>query len=155
MRGRDSLAGKTVLITGGAKRVGAAIARELHSAGANIAIHFRSSARDAAQLATELNEARAKSAATIRADLLDVDHLGALVDFTLRHFGALDVLVNNASTFYETKLGEITSAAFDDLIGTNLKVPTFLSQAAAPALRRSHGTIINIVDIHAERPLGK
>src|SRR4051812_37284953 len=115
MRGRDSLAGKTVLITGGAKRVGAAIARELHSAGANIALHFRSSAKEAAQLATELNEARAKSAATIRADLLDVDHLGGLVDFTLRHFGALDVLVNNASTFYETKLGEITSAAFDDL----------------------------------------
>jgi len=112
----DSLTGKTVLITGGARRVGAAIARELHSAGANLAIHFRHSARDAATLAAELNDRRAKSAATIRADLLDVENLGALIEFTLRHFGALDVLVNNASTFYPTKIGEITPAAWDDLI---------------------------------------
>jgi pteridine reductase len=149
----DSLTGKTVLITGGARRVGAAIARELHSAGANLAIHFRHSARDAATLAAELNDKRAKSAATIRADLLDVGNLGALVEFTLRHFGALDVLVNNASTFYPTKIGEITPAAWDDLMGTNLKAPLFLSQAAAPALRKSHGLILNIVDIHALRPL--
>jgi pteridine reductase len=149
----DSLTGKTVLITGGARRVGAAIARELHSAGANLAIHFRHSARDAATLAAELNDKRAKSAATIRADLLDVGNLGALVEFTLRHFGALDVLVNNASTFYPTKIGEITPAAWDDLMGTNLKAPLFLSQAAAPALRKSQGLILNIVDIHALRPL--
>jgi pteridine reductase len=149
----DSLTGKTVLITGGARRVGAAIARELHSAGANLAIHFRSSARDAATLAAELNDKRAKSAATIRADLLDTGNLGALVEFTLRHFGALDVLVNNASTFYPTKIGEITPAAWDDLLGTNLKAPLFLSQAAAPALRKSRGLILNIVDIHALRPL--
>jgi pteridine reductase len=149
----DSLTGKTVLITGGARRVGAAIARELHSAGANLAIHFRNSARDAATLAAELNDKRAKSAATIRADLLDVGNLGALVEFTLRHFGALDVLVNNASTFYPTKIGEITPAAWDDLMGTNLKAPLFLSQAAAPALRKSQGLILNIVDIHALRPL--
>jgi pteridine reductase len=149
----DSLTGKTVLITGGARRVGAAIARELHRAGANLAIHFRHSARDAATLAAELNDKRAKSAATIRADLLDVENLGALVEFTLRHFGALDVLVNNASTFYPTKIGEITPAAWDDLMGTNLKAPLFLSQAAAPALRKSRGLILNIVDIHALRPL--
>jgi pteridine reductase len=149
----DSLTGKTVLITGGARRVGAAIARELHSAGANLAIHFRKSAADAAKLAAELNDKRAKSAATIRAELLDVEHLGALVEFTLRHFGTLDVLVNNASTFYPTKIGEITPAAWDDLMGTNLKVPLFLSQAAAPALRKSNGLILNIVDIHALRPL--
>jgi pteridine reductase len=149
----DSLTGKTVLITGGARRVGAAIARELHRAGANLAIHFRNSARDAATLAAELNDQRAKSAATIRADLLDIENLGALVEFTLRHFGALDVLVNNASTFYPTKIGEITPAAWDDLMGTNLKVPLFLSQAAAPALRKSRGLILNIVDIHALRPL--
>src|SRR3954470_12407161 len=153
MRHGDSLAGKTVLITGGAKRVGAAITRELHSAGANVALHFRTWGGEAGQLATELNEKRPKSAATIRADLLDVANLGALVEFTLRHFGTLDVLVNNASTFYETRIGEITPAAFDDLIGTNLKVPTFLSQAAAPALRKSRGLILNIVDIHAQRPL--
>ncbi len=149
----DSLTGKTALITGGARRVGAAIARELHSAGANLAIHFRHSARDAATLAAELNDRRAKSAATIRADLLDTENLGALIEFTLRHFGALDVLVNNASTFYPTKIGEITPAAWDDLMGTNLKAPLFLSQAAAPALRKSQGLILNIVDIHALRPL--
>jgi pteridine reductase len=149
----DSLTGKTVLITGGARRVGAAIARELHAAGANLAIHFRNSASDAAKLAAELNDKRAKSAATIRADLLEVENLGALVEFALRHFGSLDVLVNNASTFYPTKIGEITPAAWDDLMGTNLKVPLFLSQAAAPALRKSRGLILNIVDIHALRPL--
>ncbi len=149
----DSLTGKTVLITGGARRVGAAIARELHAAGANLAIHFRKSAADAAKLAVELNDKRPKSAATIRADLLDVENLGALVEFALRHFGTLDVLVNNASTFYPTKIGEITPAAWDDLMGTNLKVPLFLSQAAAPALRKSNGLILNIVDIHALRPL--
>jgi pteridine reductase len=148
-----SLSGKTVLITGGARRVGAAIARELHAAGANLAIHFRTSAHDAATLAAELNAARPRSAATIRADLLDVENLGLLVDFATRHFGALDVLVNNASTFYPTKVGEITPAAWDDLMGTNLKVPLFLSQAAAPALKARKGLIINIVDIHALRPL--
>src|SRR5262245_28100485 len=148
-----SLTGKTVLITGAARRVGATIARELHAAGANLAIHFRKSAADAAMLATELNDKRAKSAATIRADLLDVGNLGALVEFTLRHFGALDVLVNNASTFYETPVGKVTPAAFDDLIGTNLKVPLFLAQAAAPALKARQGLILNIVDIHALRPL--
>jgi pteridine reductase len=151
--GQDSLTGKTVLITGAARRVGATLARELHAAGANVAIHFRTSAADAAKLATELNDRRPKSAATVRANLLDVETLGSLVEFTLRHFGALDVLVNNASTFYETPVGKITPAAWDDLMGTNLKVPLFLAQAAAPALRASRGLILNIVDIHALRPL--
>jgi pteridine reductase len=148
-----SLTGKTVLITGGAKRVGAEIARELHAAGANLAIHYRSSAREAQALATALNTARAGSAAVVQAELLDVGKLPALVEFAVRSFGSLDVLINNASTFYPTKLGEITAAAWDDLLGTNLKVPTFLSQAAAPALRKSGGLILNIVDIHALRPL--
>jgi pteridine reductase len=148
-----SLAGKTVLITGGARRVGAAIARTLHAAGANLAIHYRKSAREAAELALELNAARPKSAATIRADLLEVGQLQSLVDFALRSFGGLDMLVNNASTFYATKVGEITPQAWDDLLGTNLKVPLFLSQAAAPTLRKSRGLILNIVDIHALRPL--
>ncbi len=149
----QSLAGKTVLITGGARRVGAAIARELHAAGANLAIHYRKSAGDAEALAAELNGARAGSAATVQADLLEVARLPALVEFAVRSFGGLDVLVNNASTFYATKVGEITPAAFDDLFGTNLKAPMFLSQAAAPALRKSNGLILNIVDIHALRPL--
>lgn len=148
-----SLTGKTVLITGGARRVGAAVARELHAAGANVAIHFRKSASDAAMLAAEFNDKRAKSAATIRADLLDIGNLGALVEFTLRHFGSLDVLVNNASTFYATPIGQITPEAWDDLIGTNLKVPVFLAQAAAPALKARQGLILNLVDIHALRPL--
>jgi pteridine reductase len=151
--GNGSLAGKTVLITGGAKRVGAAVARELHAAGANLAIHYRSSAREAAALAAELNAARGGSAAIVSGELLEIDKLPSLVEFALRSFGALDVLINNASTFYPTRIGEITPAAWDDLLGTNLKVPTFLSQAAAPALRETGGLIINIVDIHALRPL--
>ena len=149
----QSLAGKTVLITGGARRVGAAIARELHAAGANLAIHYRKSAGDAEKLAAELNGARARSVALVQAELLEIAKLPALVEFAVRSFGGLDVLINNASTFYPTRIGEITSQAWDDLLGTNLKVPTFLAQAAAPALRESRGLIINIVDIHALRPL--
>ena len=148
-----SLTGKTVLITGGARRVGATIARTLHGAGANLVIHYRNSKGDAAALADELNAARAKSAATIQADLLDIGRLPALVEFVVKSFGALDVLVNNASTFYPTKIGEITTQAWDDLMGSNLKGPLFLSQAAAPALKKTSGLIVNIVDIHAMRPL--
>ena len=151
--GDASLAGKTVLITGGARRVGAAIGRTLHGAGANLVVHYRKSANEVAQLADELNGARAGSVVTFQADLLDLPKLPALVEFAVRSFGALDVLVNNASTFYPTKIGEITSAAWDDLLGTNLKAPLFLSQAAAPALKNSSGLILNIVDIHALRPL--
>ncbi len=149
----DSLTGKTVLITGAARRVGATIARTLHGAGANLVIHYRNSAKDAAALAAELNSARADSAATVQADLLDIDALPQLPGLALGRFGGLDVLVNNASTFYPTPLGKITAQAWDDLIGSNLKAPLFLSQAAAPALRKSNGLIVNIVDIHALRPL--
>jgi pteridine reductase len=148
-----SLTGKTVLITGGARRVGAAIARAFHGAGANLVIHYRKSATEAAELADQLCAARAKSVVTFQADLLDLGRLPALVEFAERSFGGVDVLVNNASTFYATRLGEITPAAWDDLIGSNLKVPLFLSQAAAPALKKSGGLILNIVDIHALRPL--
>lgn len=149
----SSLTGKTVLITGGARRVGASIARTLHGAGANLVVHYRNSGNDAEALAAELNAARADSAALFQADLLQVEKLPALVEFAVRRFGSLDVLVNNASTFYPTKIGEITPQAWDDLVGTNLKVPLFLAQAAAAALKRSSGLIINIVDIHAMRPL--
>ncbi len=149
----QSLTGKTVLITGGARRVGAAVARELHAAGANLVVHYRNSARDAEVLAAELNQARSGSAAIVPGELLDVAKLPSLVEFALRSFGGLDVLINNASTFYPTPIGKITPQAWDDLLGTNLKVPTFLAQAAAPALRKSQGLIINIVDIHALRPL--
>ncbi|MEO8061379.1 MAG: pteridine reductase [Pseudomonadota bacterium] len=148
-----SLAGKTVLITGGARRVGAVIARTLHAAGANLVVHYRRSASEAAQLADELNARRAKSTVTFQADLLDIGQLPTLVEFAQRTFGGLDLLVNNASSFYPTPMGEITPAAWDDLMGSNLKVPLFLSQAAAPALRKSNGLIVNIVDIHSLRPL--
>ena len=155
MQDKDgSLTGKTVLITGGARRVGATIARTLHGAGANLVIHYRKSAKDAAALAAELNAARRGiRRRSFQADLLDLGKLPALVEFAVRSFGALDVLVNNASTFYPTKIGEITPQAWDDLMGSNLKAPLFLSQAAAPALQKSSGLIINIVDIHALRPL--
>jgi pteridine reductase len=149
----ESLTGKTVLITGAARRVGAAIVRVMHGAGANVVVHYRKSAHDAESLVAGLNGARAKSAVTVQGDLLDLARLPDLVEAAIGNFGGLDVLVNNASSFYPTKFGEITPQAFDDLIGTNLKVPLFLSQAATPALRKARGQIINIVDIHSLRPL--
>jgi pteridine reductase len=142
-----------VLITGGARRVGAAIVRSLHGAGARVLIHHRDSAVDARTLAAELNAARAGSAAIESGDLLDAAVPDRLVAATLHQFGRLDILVNNASTFYPTVVGGITPADWDDLMGTNLKAPLFLSQAAAPSLRAAQGLIINIVDIHALRPL--
>jgi len=147
------LTGQCVLITGGAKRVGAAIARELHGAGANLLVHYRGSAEAALGLAAELETRRAGSVATIAADLLDVATLPALVDAALARFGRLDVLVNNASSFYATPVGSITLAQWDDLLGTNLRAPLFLAQAAAPALRAAQGSILNLIDIHALRPL--
>jgi pteridine reductase len=151
--GAGSLTGKTVLITGAARRVGAAIARELHGAGANLVIHYRHSGNDAEALAAELETARPKSTAIFQADLLDLERLPELSGFAVGRFGSLDVLVNNASTFYATPVGQITPQAWDDLMGSNLKAPLFLSQAAAPALRKSSGLILNIVDIHGMRPL--
>jgi pteridine reductase len=148
-----ALTGKTVLITGAARRVGAEIARTLHAAGAHVALHYRTSATEAQALVGELNTQRPHSAVGIEADLLDIANLPRLIDTTLGAFGRLDVLVNNASTFYATPVGEITPAHWDDLLGTNLKVPLFLSQAAAPALRQSSGLILNLVDIHGQRPL--
>lgn len=148
-----SLTGRTVLITGAARRVGAAIARELHAAGANVVIHYRNSATDAEALVGALEAKRPGSAISVRADLLDTAKLPGLVDTAVKRFGALDVLVNNASTFYPTPVGEITPAHWDDLLGSNLKAPLFLSQAAAPALRERRGLILNLVDIHALRPL--
>jgi pteridine reductase len=116
-------------------------------------LHYRKSAGEARLLSAELNHVRASSVALIQADLLETAKLPSLVEQTLQTFGRLDGLVNNASSFFATPLGEIEIADFDDLIGTNLKAPLFLSQAAAPALRRAQGAIVNIADIHAERPL--
>jgi pteridine reductase len=147
------LAGRCVLITGGAKRLGAATARKLHGAGANIVVHYHRSADAAHALVAELNAIRPGSSQAVAADLLDVSALPGLVQAALDHYGRLDVLVNNASTFYPTPLGTITPAQFEDLVGTNLRAPLFLSQAAAPALRATQGLIINMADIHAQRPL--
>ena len=142
-----------VLITGAARRVGAEIARTLHSSGANLVLHYRASGQEAGRLADDLNARREKSALAVRHDLLDIDGLPALVAAAVAHFGRLDALVNNASSFFPTPVGKIDATAWDDLIGSNLKGPLFLSQAAAPQLAKTHGCIVNITDIHAERPL--
>jgi pteridine reductase len=147
------LSGKTVLITGAARRVGAQVARTLHGAGASVVLHFRSSAQEAQQLAAELNELRPASAVLAQHDLLEVSGLPGLVAVAVDTFGRLDVLVNNASSFYPTPVGNITQRQWDDLIGTNLKAPLFLAQASAAALRASCGLILNIADIHGMRPL--
>lgn len=147
------LAGHTALITGAAKRVGATIARTLHDAGANVMIHCHHSRETAQTLADQLNVRRANSCAVVSADLLDVAALPELVSATCERFGALNLLINNASSFYPTPLGQVSLAQWDDLMGTNLRAPLFLSQAAAPELRRTQGAIINIVDIHGTRPL--
>jgi pteridine reductase len=153
LRERAAVQEQVVLITGGAKRVGAAICRSLHAAGANLMVHYRSSSKEAHALQDELNAIRADSVALTRADILKLSSLPSLVNDTVERFGRLDVLVNNASSFYATPVGEVNEQSWEDLMGTNLKAPLFLSQAAAPHLRRSHGCIVNIVDIHAERPL--
>lgn len=142
-----------MLVTGGAKRLGAAIGRTLHAAGASIVVHYHQSRPAADELVAELELVRPGSALAVRADLHSLDRLPALVEAVLARYGRLDVLVNNASTFYPTPVGTITPAQFDDLVGTNLRAPLFLSQAAADALRRTQGLIINMVDIHARRPL--
>jgi len=145
--------GKVVLVTGGAKRVGAAICRRLHAAGANIALHYRSSAQEALALQAELEAIRPGSVLCVQADLLNLHDLPRMVQDTVKHFGHLDALVNNASSFYATTLAEVDEAHWTDLLGTNLKAPLFLAQAAASELRHRHGAIVNIVDIHAERPM--
>lgn len=149
----QGMQGKVVLVTGGAKRVGAAICRRLHAAGARLAIHYRSSDQEALALQQQLNDMRPKSAAVFQADLLDLHALPRLVDSVTGTFGQLDALVNNASSFYATQLAGINESQWHDLLGTNLKAPLFLAQAAAAELRRRHGCIVNITDIHAERPM--
>ena len=149
----SSLRDQVVLITGGARRVGAEIARTLHAAGANIVIHYRSSAAAAIALADQLNLLRPRSATIHSAHLSTADAPEKLVAATLLEFGRLDILVNNASSFFPTPIGQITVPQWDDLMGSNLKAPLFLSQAAAPSLRARHGLIINMIDIHGLRPL--
>jgi len=141
------------LITGAARRVGACIAETLHSAGFNNVLHYHHSADEAQKLADTLNNRREHSAALLQANILDLKELKSLAKQAIAQWGRLDALINNASTFYPTKMGEITEAHYDDLFGTNYKAPLFLSQACAAELTRTQGCIINIADIHAERPL--
>jgi pteridine reductase len=148
-----SLNSKVVLITGAARRIGASIGRRLHAEGANVAIHYRGSAEQATALCEELNSGRENSAIALQADLRDAAQLPELIANTIAWRGALDVLINNASSFYPTPLGEISMRDWDDLLGTNLRAPLFLSQAALGALHDARGVIINIIDIHAQRPL--
>jgi len=147
------LTGKTGLITGGARRVGAAITRRLHAAGANVLVHYRDSDSDAAKLVAELNGVRPKSAATVKAELLAPIAPRALVSAALESFGRLDLLVNNASAFFPVALGAIEASHWEELVGSNLRAPLFIAQEAAAALAKHEGAIVNIVDIHAERPL--
>lgn len=147
-----NLTNKVVLITGGAKRVGAAICRELHAHGAQLMIHYKSSVIEARALQAELNLQRANSVAIIQGDLLNIGILPNLITETINQFGKLDVLINNASTYYATEIGKITEENWHDLTGSNLKAPMFLAQAAAAELRKNHGCIVNITDMHIERP---
>ena len=145
--------GKTALVTGAAKRVGRAIALELHTAGANLVVHYREAAAAAQALVDDMNAKRVGSAISLQADLLDGEACSTLVENSTAHFGRLDALVNNASSFFATPLGSIDESDWLDLIGSNLKAPLFLTQAAAPHLRQTRGAVVNITDIHAERPL--
>ena len=147
------LHGTTALVTGGARRLGAVIARALHQSGARIVLHYRTAVEEAETLAGELNGRRPASVHLVQGDLLDPRFIARLAETALASAGQLDILVNNASTFYPTPMGEIDAKAWDDLIGTNLKAPLFLAQACAPALRASGGLILNLVDIHGLRPL--
>jgi pteridine reductase len=147
--------GKVALITGAAKRIGAETARTLHAAGMNIVIHYRYSRQEADELSDELNQQRENSAHVIQGDLDDDSIFGRIVEDAAETWGRLDVLVNNASSFFPTPVGSITLEQYHNLMNSNLKAPLFLSQAAAQFLKETNGCIINMVDIHAFRPMKK
>ncbi len=153
LQSSTNITNKVVLITGAARRIGAETASLLHANGANVVLHYRTSREPAQALLEKLNTIRKDSAILVQANLLDTPKLSALVKEAASSWGKLDILINNASSFYPTPIGDVTDNQWDDLMGTNLKAPFFLSQAAAPHLRSTHGCIVNITDIHAERPL--
>ncbi|MCV6639037.1 pteridine reductase [Candidatus Albibeggiatoa sp. nov. NOAA] len=150
-----ALQGKVALITGGVKRVGATIARQLHAEGMKLALHYRHSEQEAHDIQAELNKQRPDSVILLQADLGHVAKLNSMVNQVIESFGQLDALVNNASSFYPTPVGKIEEHDWDELMASNLKAPLFLSQAAAPHLTKSEGCIVNLADIHADRPLKK
>ena len=141
------------LVTGAGRRIGAAIARRLHAGGYDIALHYRASAAETTALAAELEARRERSTALVRAELADFDRLPELVAGVLGRFGRLDALVNNASAFFPTAFGATTPSQWDALFAANARAPFFLAQAAAPHLRATRGAIVNLADIHGERPL--
>lgn len=148
-----SLAGQCGLITGAAHRIGAAIARTLHAEGMELVLHYRNSKASAQELKQELEQHRANSVRLVQADLHATAELDRLITAAVDFRGRLDLLVNNASSFYPTPMAEATETDWDDLIGSNLKAPFFLSKLAAPLLQQNSGCIVNLIDIHAERPL--
>ncbi len=149
----STLKDKVVVITGAARRVGAEVARRVHAQGANVVVHYRGSARDAQALQRELEQKRARSVALAQADLTRTEALAHIRDAALDTFGRIDVLINNASSFYPTPIGSATEHDWDQLIGSNLKGPFFLAQLCAPQLTANHGCIVNVVDIYGAQPL--
>ncbi|MCK5918708.1 MAG: pteridine reductase [Cocleimonas sp.] len=148
-----NLNNKVALVTGSARRIGAVTIRTLHAKGANVVVHYHKSSCDAEKLCAALNQLREGSCMTVRGDLKDIKMMPAIIDSIIKQMGQLDILVNNASTFYSTPIGEITETHWDDLLGSNLKAPLFLSQAAMPYLKATQGCIVNIVDVHGFRPM--
>jgi pteridine reductase len=146
---------KVILITGGAKRIGAAIAEHLHNEGCNIIIHYRESDKDAKALQKKLNKKRANSTQIIQADLLKFDSYKQVIDKSIKFFGRIDCLINNASSYYPTPLDKVNDKSWMDLIGSNLKAPLFLSKEVCKYLKKTKGSIINITDTHIKRPKKK
>lgn len=153
LAGIDFVKNKTVLITGAAKRIGAAIAEHLHQTGMNIIIHHNTSEKEAHKLVGKLNEIRPDSATTVQANLEHKESYSTLIDSSLKFKGGIDVLINNASAFYPTPVDVLSGEQWDEIMNINLKAPLFLSQLAATSLCNNNGCIINIADIHANRPL--
>ena len=149
----DSLKNKSALITGAARRIGASMATCLHDQGMNIIVHYRQSEEQAKTLCEKLNQKRSNSARLCQGDLKTVADCEKIANDAIESFGRLDALINNASAFFPTPVGEATHADWEELLNVNLKAPFFLSQACAPSLRKYHGAIINLTDIYAEKPL--
>lgn len=155
MSSSTQAAAKTAFITGAAQRIGACLAQAFHQAGFNIVIHYRQSAQAAQELAQQLNQQRPESAALVQGELDSKTAIETVAAKALAAFGQIDLLLNNASSFYPTEIGSVSEQDWDDLMGPNLKAPLFLSQALNPSLQQQQGCIINIIDIHAQRPLAK
>lgn len=146
---------KVAVVTGGARRIGSAIAQQLHQEGMNIVVHYRQSRKDADELVAALNSMRPNSAVAIALDMAKLDKIPRFAEAVHQAWGRVDVLINNASSFYPTPFGSVTQAQWFDLMSSNLMAPFFITQALAPALKEAHGAIVNIVDIKVDRPSSK